>query len=225
MSRPRNIVCLVIDRLHSGFVGAYGNTWISTPHLDHLAAESFLFDRAIIDSPQLESLYRAYWQGWHALGRPTGREGLAPNSSLPYQLRTAGYFSVLTTDEPSIGELPCARDFHEQDRLDFSVSDEIATSIDETQLARFFAAAIERLTGMRSPFCLWLHTGSLGRTWDAPLEFREQYADEDDPRPPRTASVPSRILARDYDPDELLGIVHSYAGQVSLLDMCVGSLV
>ena len=225
MSNPRNIVCLVIDRLHSGFIGAYGNTWISTPHLDRLAAESFLFDRAIIDSPQLESLYRAYWQGWHALANPASREGSPPESSLPHELATAGYLSHLITDEPSVGELPCARDFHEQDQLDFSTSDEAADSIDETQLARFFAAAVERLAGMRSPFCLWLHTGSLGRTWDAPLEFRDQYPDEDDPRPPQTASVPSRILAHDYDPDELLGIVHCYAGQVSLLDECVGLLV
>src|SRR5258708_6495236 len=28
----KNILCIVIDRLHVGFVGAYGNTWISTPH-------------------------------------------------------------------------------------------------------------------------------------------------------------------------------------------------
>jgi hypothetical protein len=226
MSRPKNIVCLVIDRLHSGFIGAYGNTWIATPHLDHLAAESFLFDRAVIDSPRLESLYRAYWQGWHALASPTrGYDDRSSELNLLRQLATAGYFTVLMSDDPSIGDLPCGGDFQEQDRLDSSTSDEVAASVDETQLARFFAAAIERLAGMRSPFCLWLHTGSLGRTWDAPLEFREQYADEDDPRPPQTASIPSRLLSRDYDPDELLGIVYSYAGQISLLDLCVGSLV
>ena len=79
-----NAVCLVIDRLHAGYVGAYGNTWIETPALDRLASQSLLLDQALVDSPDLERLYRSYWQGWHALvpaaagaaavaGRPAAR--------------------------------------------------------------------------------------------------------------------------------------------------------
>ncbi len=78
---------------------------------------------------------------------------------------------------------------------------------------------------MTSPFVLWLHVGSLGRTWDAPLDFRNQYADEDDPPLPETAAMPNLFLPPDADPDLLLGYTHSYAGQVSLLDTCVGSLL
>jgi arylsulfatase A-like enzyme len=33
------------------------------------------------------------------------------------------------------------------------------------------------------------------------------------------------MLPEDHDPDELLGIVQSYAGQVTLLDTCLGALV
>jgi len=61
--------------------------------------------------------------------------------------------------------------------------------------------------------------------WDAPFECRNQYADEEDPEPPKFVDVPNRCLAEDYDPDELLGITHAYAGQVALLDVCVGALV
>ena len=64
-----NAICLVIDRLHRGFLGAYGNTWIETPAIDRLAAESFVFDQALVDTPHLAALYRSYWQGWHALRR------------------------------------------------------------------------------------------------------------------------------------------------------------
>ncbi|HEY2146556.1 MAG TPA: hypothetical protein VGH32_01380 [Pirellulales bacterium] len=67
MPEPKNVVCLVVDRLHSGFLGAYGNSWIATPNIDRLAAESFLLDRAYVDSPRLEEVYRSYWTGWHAL--------------------------------------------------------------------------------------------------------------------------------------------------------------
>ena len=68
-----NGLCLILDRLHAGYVGAYGNSWIETPELDGLAARSFLFDQCLVDSPRLETLYRSYWQGWHALlGPPPG---------------------------------------------------------------------------------------------------------------------------------------------------------
>jgi arylsulfatase A-like enzyme len=52
--------------------------------------------------------------------------------------------------------------------------------------------------------------------------LRDQYTDEDDPQPPDFARAVSRELPPNFDPDELLGIVHAYAGQVSLLDACLG---
>ena len=98
----------------------------------------------------------------------------------------------------------------------------MAEAIEETQLMRFFAAAAERLSALQPPFFLWLHSGSLGKSWDAPLEFRNQFADADDPLPGESAAVACRRLPRDLDPDELLGIMHCYAGQVALLDRCLG---
>jgi arylsulfatase A-like enzyme len=224
MPEPKNVVCLVVDGLHSGLLGAYGNTWIATPNVDRLAAESFLLDRTYIDSPRLEELYRSYWTGWHALagstvaGSPTGR-------TLPHQLAVAGYTTALISDEPEIDRLAATEAFQLFDRLEPAESVEPRKSIDDTQLARYFAVAIERLGEIRPPFFLWLHTASLVTTWDAPPEFREQYRDADDPPLSDSATVPCCMLSRDFDPDELLGIVHSYAGQVSLLDVCLGPLM
>ena len=65
----------------------------------------------------------------------------------------------------------------------------------------------------------------MGGPWDAPLKFRNQYADEDDPRPPDFTGVPDLLMPEKYDPDELLGITHAYAGQVTLLDLCLGALL
>ena len=67
---------------------------------------------------------------------------------------------------------------------------------------------------------MWCHLAGLGLTWDAPLEFRRAYCEPGDPDPPESAEVPDRMLPEDYDPDELLGMAQSYAGQVSLLDAC-----
>jgi hypothetical protein len=61
--------------------------------------------------------------------------------------------------------------------------------------------------------------------WDAPLELRNQFADEDDPEPPKLVKPPEQMLADGFDPDELLGITQAYAGQVALADECLGMLL
>src|SRR5690606_31179564 len=53
-------------------------------------------------------------------------------------------------------------------------------------------------------------------------EFRQQFADEEDPTPGDFTAVPNQILPRDYDPDALLDILHAFAEQVSLIDTCLG---
>jgi arylsulfatase A-like enzyme len=41
-----NIIVVIIDTLRYDYIGALGNTWIKTPHLDSLAAKSWIFDRS-----------------------------------------------------------------------------------------------------------------------------------------------------------------------------------
>ena len=62
-----NAICLIVDRLNAGYLGSYGNAWTETAHFDRLAAESFVFDQVLVDSPDVGLLYRSYWQGWHAM--------------------------------------------------------------------------------------------------------------------------------------------------------------
>lgn len=217
-----NAIVVVVDRLHAGHVGAYGNTWIETPALDRLASEGFVFDQFLIDSPSLKSLYRSYWQGRHPLA---WQEPAGEGPSLPKVLASAGVATTLLTDEPEVAWHPLARGFGSV--VQFEVPDEarVAEEIAQTHLAGAFARIVDRLESAEEPFLLWCHLTGLGGPWDAPLEFRARYADEDDPDPPNSAEVPCRMLEEDYDPDELLGLVQVYSGQVSLLDLCVGALL
>jgi arylsulfatase A-like enzyme len=43
------VVLLLVRGLHADFVGAYGNDWVATPHLDSLAADGIAFDRHYTD--------------------------------------------------------------------------------------------------------------------------------------------------------------------------------
>lgn len=220
-----NAIILAVDRLHAGYLGCYGNTWIATPEFNRLAAESFLFEQATIDTPQLAEIYESYWLGSHALerrGRPAqGRPSLAE------LLKQAGVNTTLISDEPAITQLPLSAEFGEVIPLDSpdGSNAEAAPDAAGTRLAGFFAVASDWLASAQEPFCLWLHAQSLGAIWDAPLEFRRQYADEDEPAPPDFAEPPCRELPADYDPDELLGDCQAYAGQVSLLDLSLGGFL
>jgi arylsulfatase A-like enzyme len=225
--RP-NIICLAIDRLHAGYLGAYGNTWISTPVLDRLASESLLLDRMMIDSPQLELSYRSLWSGLHAMVSPSH---VAHAERLPKLFEANGWQTILVSDDSAVGDHPIAQEFGERvilaNRTQSQAREQtVASDVAETDAALFITSVLESIERPpANPFFLWAHTGSLGRFWDAPLEFRSQYHDEDDPPAGDWATVPNYSLGGNVDPDELLGVRHAYAGQVSLIDSLVGSLI
>ena len=222
-----NAIILAVDRLHAGYLGCYGNTWIATPEFNRLAAESFLCEQAMIDTLHLAEIYESYWLGSHVLQRRRTPELGRP--SLPRLLEQAGIATTLISDDAEISRHALAAHFGEVIRLDppdeSHAASATAADAAETRLAGFFAVASDWLAAAREPFCLWLHAGSLGAVWDAPYEFRSQYADEDEPAPPAFAEVPCRELAEDYDPDELLGVCQAYAGQASLLDLSLGGFL
>jgi arylsulfatase A-like enzyme len=217
-----NTICLVMDRLHAGYLGAYGNAWIETPALDRLAVESFVADQYLVDSPRLETLYRSYWHGRHAAA-----DGGPPDacSALAEILAGAGVNPTLLTDEPAVARHPSARGFVETIELERPEASPVADELEETHLARSFARMIDWLDSAREPFLLWSHLSGLGGPWDAPLDFRRRYAEPEDPEPPDHSRPPCRMLEEDYDPDEILGACQAYAGQVTLWDTCLGALL
>jgi arylsulfatase len=48
--RP-NILWICTDQQRSDTLGCYGNEWVTTPHIDRLAAEGALFENAFVQSP------------------------------------------------------------------------------------------------------------------------------------------------------------------------------
>src|SRR5215471_2126271 len=106
-----NVICLVVDRLHAGYLGAYGNTWINTPALDRLAAQSFICDGAIIDSADLATTYRSLWLGQHACC-PSSSE--AHHETLPAIFSRERWQTTLLTDDATVVEHPLAAGFQEK---------------------------------------------------------------------------------------------------------------
>lgn len=219
-NRGMNAICLVLDRLHVGYLGPLGNTWIETPSFNRLAAEGFVFDQAWIDSPALEDFCRGVWLGLHS--RQPAPEPVQPIAA---QLAPRGVHSALITDEPAVARHPLAGSFASCWELEGPSQRIPARQMEDTHLARCFARLLECLEGLPQPFLAWCHLRALGAPWDAPEAFRQAYRQEGDPPPLDTAEVPCRTLPRDFDPDEVLPITQAYAGQVTLLDQCVGGLL
>jgi arylsulfatase A-like enzyme len=216
MTVPSAIV-IVIDRFGAGYLGPYGNTWIETPALNRLASESLLWENVFADCPTLSGFYRAVGWGRHAWGQLPP----VPHPSLIEQLAEAGVQTTLVTDEPDLAAEPFAAAFHERVRLPREETSAPADTITATQMAHTFAAALECVEQTREPFLLWLHLQGMTAAWNAPREFRESLADEDDPPPPEFVDPPDCILPANSDPDEILGMSQAYAGQVLLLDACL----
>ncbi len=218
----KNAIVLVIDRLQTGFLGPYGNTWIDTPSFNRLAAESALFEFAISDSTDLPVVYRSMWAGLHAMSDPRSVSGLAEVAS------SSGIRTVLITDEAQVADHPLAGGFTEKHLVPTPPVAAAAEDIGDTQLARLLSSALDWLQhatapadSPRQPYLLWIHSQGMQAAWDAPFDLRQPFADEDDPEPPDFVQPPCRRVAKDEDPDQLLGIQHAYAGQISLLDACL----
>jgi len=58
-----NLVLVILDTFRKDHVGAYGNPWIHTPHLDAIARESVLFTEAYPESLPTLPVRRALHTG------------------------------------------------------------------------------------------------------------------------------------------------------------------
>jgi arylsulfatase A-like enzyme len=216
-----NALVLVMDGLGSGNLGPYGNTWLETPAWNRLAARSTLVETAVVDTIDLASIYRSYLTGQHALVP----EAATPNFNLAAHLGNYHVESWLVTDDPRLADQAIAQEFSRRVILPAPTAEDSVDAVEDTHLASFFASLIGVLEQAEPPFLIWAHAQALRGPWDAPYELRSQFAEEGDPDPPRFVEPPDYGLPPDYDPDELLGCVHANAGQVAVLDVCLGVLL
>ena len=211
-------VSLVTDRLSMGMLGAYGNTWVDTPCFDTLAFESCVFDQVILASPTVHGFYDSAW-----LGRQAGNSD-SHTQPLPELLAAAGLETLLVTDDSDVVAHGAAETFGQIVVVDSAHESPLNGAIENTCLGRFFATASAQISEIEVPTVIWLHTRGMAAPWDAPLEMRRRYAAEEDPEPPTWRKVPRGQIDSQSDPDELLGVMQAYAGQVALWDTCLGVL-
>lgn len=200
------LLIVTIDRLPAWIVSAWGATWVATPTIDAIAARGVVFDRVL--TPVLEPRRIA-----RDLARMAGGVATARDRSL-----------AVVTDQADIVAAAGLEAGADVTVVPAAAVSAVARDAASTASGRLFAAA-ERVVASGTHRVVWCHVGSLGITWDAPHDFRERYIDPEDPPPPAGAAVPDMAISGETDPDLIAGLRHVFAGQVTLLDQCLGQLV
>jgi arylsulfatase A-like enzyme len=97
-----NVIVVVCNSLHLGFLGPYGNGWIETPNLDRLAAEGVVFDQHFPENLTTLPTRRSWWTGRY--GFPDLEQGWTPLRNdeliLPDLLWNQGVQTALISDVP-----------------------------------------------------------------------------------------------------------------------------
>jgi hypothetical protein len=201
---------VTVDGLPAWMLSAFGSTWLATPACDRLAAWGLVLDSVHAENDDLGEILSSV---------------IGPAIQLPRHSDQAVVERLLVTDAPEVAEAWAAA-FDRVVSLPAVATSRCGDVEEATNPGRLIAAAIAAV-GESSGACrqLWCHIGSLGVAWDAPLEYRDSLASEDDPLPPRSAAVPTKVLANGDDPDEILGVRQAFAGQVMLVDRMLHQLV
>jgi len=209
--KPGGLLILTVDRLPAWILPAFGCTWASTPALDGLAGRGLVLDRVVAGGdPPHDTLAALAGRG------PEDRDGWP----LLEAAAARGWSPAVVTDDESFAtKLPAGVTMR---CVPAVAAPEIAAHADDTNLGRLVAAALAATGSHR---LLWLHTASLGVAWDAPEELRSAHLDPDDPPPPPGAAVPQLRVTAETDPDLVAVLRQVFAGQVTLLDHCLGLLV
>ncbi len=201
-SRGPNLLVVTVDRFPAWILPAYGSTWVSMPALDGLAARGVVFDRLIATGDEPATLLADLLGP--AAAAVGGAIGIVTDEATVAAAVPAGWASVRHVAARATADV-------ETDEL-------------QTSLARLFAAAAEVVAAGEHRL-VWCHAASLGVAWDAPQVLRDAYIDPDDPPPPAGAAVPDVVVTADTDPDLVVGIRQNFAGQLTLLDRCLGRLL
>ncbi|MEM6281683.1 MAG: sulfatase-like hydrolase/transferase [Chloroflexota bacterium] len=78
-----NFLIIITDTQRKDMVGAYGNPWMDTPHLDKLAAQGVRFTRAYTAAPVCTPARSAIFSGMYPQVNGAWANTIAPSASVP----------------------------------------------------------------------------------------------------------------------------------------------
>ncbi|MBP3954138.1 sulfatase-like hydrolase/transferase [Gemmata sp. G18] len=191
------VIFFALNGCPAGWLGAYGNDWVGTPHLDRLASEAVTFDRHMSDCPEPTAARRAWLGG-------------EPNPPAPFPEKEGGAESTTVGTTPvlplvlspflfrggvgersfsSLTKTILVRANHpDTDAPDWfyagwdEVFDARPQADDDSpldELLRAFPAILDRLANVPD-FLLWIETDRLIPPWDVQQDVFEAYLEDEE---------------------------------------------
>ncbi len=231
-----NVVVIVSDTLRRDHLGAYGNPWIHTPHLDRFAAESVVFDSHHVGSFPTMPARADLVTGRLSCAFMTWAPLPPELPTLAEAFRAAGFLTTAIVDTPFYirNGFGYDRGFHDfvwirgqgdSSRMEERV-DARATWVGESDryVARTMTAASDWLERhVDEEFFLLVDTWDPHEPWNPPDYYTRRYLADyagEEVTPPYAKWRDAGLTQRDVD------VAHAtYAGEVTLVDTWVGRLL
>lgn len=193
---PRsNVLLVTLDTLRRDYLGCYGHSWVQTPALDELAADSVVFDAAISQAPSTTPSHCSIMTSVYPFdhGAENGRPMKPDLITLADLLRAHGYETVAFTSATTTRSINTGLQKGFDRYVDSLVSWSELFGRDEFQHLIFFYLVgftqnsqipaevvtnralrwLERRAG--KPFFAWLHYFDPHHPFGSPPPFRNMY--------------------------------------------------
>ncbi|MGA1618215.1 MAG: hypothetical protein ACO37F_06835 [Pirellulales bacterium] len=219
--RPDGWLVVTVDRLPAWLLGPWGATWVSTPSICRLAAAGLVCDRLLVRSTNptdtLQELFEAHL--------PVAGQAGNRSSGLLEAAESRGWRTAIVTDAVEhFGGLLAAGPTVEVLEVPSGRPKRTAATDEASGCGRVFTAAEAVLVGGEADL-VWCHLGSLGTAWDAPQGYREACFDPDDPPPDDSAVIPDFVVTAETDPDRVMAVRQTFAGELAHFDDWIGRLL
>jgi len=237
--RP-NIILIYTDQHRYDALGAYGNKSIKTPHLDQLAASGVYFPEAFVTAPVCTPSRWSLLSGMYTTSHQSysnHHPGVPPPTSLPLELKNAGYANALIGKNHSFAG---AREFALIRDVPRKESKRMATAaapwpVEEDPMHALTNYALDFMAGnagREQPFFIWLSYLYPHTPYEVPEPYFSRYKEARIP-PLRTekdgltaANKPFRQVFHQENNDRLLPfnaqqvdlMRKTYYGMVTLVD-------
>ena len=164
----------------AGWLGAYGNEWVVTPHLDQFAAEGIAFDRHISDCPDPEAAGQAWLHGSRVLE----------------QLQVADVRTVVLRANHTDTDTPASFYDGWGEVFDARPQEEDTSPLDH--FIRSLPSVLDRLANVPR-WLLWVEVDRCLPPWEVPQDVFDAYIEdlfeEEEPTP--------RVEVQEREADEL----------------------
>lgn len=223
--RDCNVIIIVLDAARRDHFGAYGYPKDTTPNINALAAESYVFDNVISQAtrtkPSVASIFTSLYPSRHGVSLMYGDEADPTGHALPDDVLTLAE----TFKNRSYKTYGLVRNGNIGPELNFGKGfDEYALVKDNAQLNDRMSGLIDRMPG-QGRFFIYLHYFAPHAPYLSPNEYSTRFVEDGYSKVNTSTQKPRDYLLMNLSESQLSYVVSQYDGKLAYADSLVGMVL